>query len=552
MSGRTTAGRFRMRLLVALFLALSGIGGATALRRAWLQTERREASLPDLEAMARRSPFDGPLLALLGGRQAQAGEFAASATSLQQAVASGENQPDVWKTWAAAVAASGDRVGSASVLRLGLQTVRNPNAQADLQAALDRARALDKTSLPGAYAHAISPEGLSAMIARRTQGSFLNGLAIWWGRSHPAQSGFATREVWARQRMTDAEALHWWGLALMRNRRLPAALEPLSRAVELAPSSAEAHLALADLLRQQGVSGKAGLEYEACLRLRRNWLPALIGLGQVALDKSLIALSVSVFQKAVVAGPHSADAWIGMGRAYYSTHIQIGQALTAFEQAARLAPRRTDYFNDYFKALRLTFHYPEAEALIRRRILAAPQDAQARYLLALLLEEYQPTPEREAEAETQLRTSLHLAASEATQMQLAALLMRHNRPVESVPLVQEVLQLDNLNVQAMRTLAKAYRQAGRPRLADTFLRDSASQMRYAQEVGDTEDQEHRNPGDADVHERLSRLYAQGGRPAEARQEHEFMVLLRTHPVQARRGIQTLDSATSISHPFPKN
>ena len=61
---------------------------------------------------------------------------------------------------------------------------------------------------------------------------------------------------------------------LLRNRRVPAALDTLSRAAGLAPRDPDIHLALADLLQQQGAAGKAGLEYEACLRLRRNWLPA--------------------------------------------------------------------------------------------------------------------------------------------------------------------------------------------------------------------------------------------------------------------------------------
>src|SRR5205823_5264868 len=138
--------------------------------------------------------------------------------------------------------------------------------------------------------------------------------------------------------------------------------------------------------------------------------------------------------------------------------------------------------------------------------------------------------------------------SEAAEVRLAALLMRCRQPVEAATLLHDVLERNDLNVQAMRALASAYRQAGQPQLADKFLRDAAGQMRFAQQVADAEDREHRNPADADTHELLARLYARDRRTAESQREHEFAVLLRTHPHQAGRGIQTLDAATSVSRP----
>src|SRR5205823_14785617 len=101
--------RRRRKRLLALLGVVTAVAAANSVRLAWLQTERREAYLPDLERAARHAPFDGPLQALLGGRQAQAGEFAAAAATLQRAAAAGETQADVWKTWAASAAAAGDR-----------------------------------------------------------------------------------------------------------------------------------------------------------------------------------------------------------------------------------------------------------------------------------------------------------------------------------------------------------------------------------------------------------------------------------------------------------
>ena len=57
----------RLALLVAGLALLAGLWLGLTLRDAWRGTRRREAYLPELEAMARRSPGDGRLLALLGG-----------------------------------------------------------------------------------------------------------------------------------------------------------------------------------------------------------------------------------------------------------------------------------------------------------------------------------------------------------------------------------------------------------------------------------------------------------------------------------------------------
>lgn len=542
--------RKRLKWLVALLCAVAGAAAFVVLSRAWSQTERREASLPALEAMAKRVPYDGALLALLGGRQAQAGEFAAAASTLQKAIAAGEGQADVWQTWAAAVAASGNRANALAVLNLGLHTLRSPADQSALQAALDRARALPPTAVGPMLAHAISPEGLGPLIARRDKGSFLDGLAYWWGIRHPEQSGYATRERWAQERPNDAVAQRLWGLALLESHRFPAAIEALTRAVTLAPGDPATHLARADTLRQQGQSAKAGREYLQCLKLRHDWLPALLGFGQASLDKNLIALSVSVFQKATAVAPKSADAWIGLGRAYFSTHIQLGQAVSAFQQAAQLVPGRTDFYADYFRALRMTFHYADAETVIRQRLRAAPNESQSHFLLALLLRDYQPTPARLSEAEQELRTSLRLTPhAESTEVELAQLLLQRHQPEEAVELLNDALSQNELNAKAIRMLERAYRQAGQPALAAKFAHDASEQIQLAQQLSELEDSEHRTPGDIKVHNQLAALYTRLGRSAEAEGEQQFAAYLRSRPDAARHGIQTLDAATSVSHPI---
>ena len=56
---------------------------------------------------------------------------------------------------------------------------------------------------------------------------------------------------------------------------------------------------------------------------------ALLGLGQITLDKRLLAMGVEVFDKAVKLAPDSADAWIGLGKAYYNQSLDLSRAQSA-------------------------------------------------------------------------------------------------------------------------------------------------------------------------------------------------------------------------------
>jgi Flp pilus assembly protein TadD len=94
-----------------------------------------------------------------------------------------------------------------------------------------------------------------------------------WERRHPESSGFTTRQRWATEHPDDAQMQQLWGLALVRNRREVEAGLVLRRAVELAPDSPAARLALADFYAGSGLAAKAGLEYIACLKRRRIGRP---------------------------------------------------------------------------------------------------------------------------------------------------------------------------------------------------------------------------------------------------------------------------------------
>ena len=531
-----TCMRYLVKKIIILLL-MAGIVAACALPGAQRETQRREAYLPQLEDAARHDPYDGRLLALLGGRQMEAGEYQSAADTLEKAVAAGEKTDLVWLTLASATAATGDP-RALGFLRVGEQETKSPA----IQGALERCQALEKTRTPITLASAICPQGPEPLVTAYTQGSFLNGLREWWGRLHPDKSGFATRQDWVRRQPNNAQAQRLWGLALIQNRRIEEASAALQQAVALAPNSAAAHLAMADLLAGQSLFAQASLEYIAALKLHPDWLPALLGLGRTTLVQQLPLSAIDIFTEAVKIAPQSAEAWIGLGQADVLAQKNYDAAQQAFQTAVRLAPRRTDFFMDYAIVLRQNGRLKDAEAMLRRSLAADPENARIHYLLADLLVDFHPTPDRLAEAQTHTQEALRLAPdAPPAQQQMAMLLLRQGKPQAAISLLQKVLAEDPGNVGATLLLSHAYQQAGLTTQAAQSARQVAALSRDSQRIDVLIAHAFTNPGDIGVHGELAKLYAQIGQRDKARQEQEVTVYLRSGASRKRPKAQTLAS-----------
>jgi len=530
-------------VLLAILL-LCALGGAVTLPGMWRETERREAYLPQLEAQAARDPSDGALLALVGAGRLAAGENAGAADALRQAIAGGESEEAVWQALAAATAATGDRARAVADLRLGLKALPS---SAVLQGALAQARAAGADAPPAALARAIDPQGPALLRERYAAGSRLNGLAEWWGRRHPTQSGFATRQAWASERPGDAQAQRLWGEALLRDRRVPEAGAALSLALSLAPESPETNLAVARYLAQSGDTSKAALQYLACLKLRPDWLPALLGFGEASLANGLVPYAAAAYARATEVAPRSADAWIGLGDTQLKRGVDFDQALAAFRSAARIAPARTDYFDAYADALRRGGRAPEAEARTRRRLQAAPEDALAHYLLGLILHASDPTPARVAEAEAQVREALRLSPhNPLADILLGQILRDRGQTAEALRLFHEALAQTPYDQSLLFLVARTAQQAGRTEEAAQASARAAALYAAQQRAAVLADQARRTPMDLAVHRELADLYARSGQPGKARQEADMARLLRADPQGTARQMGGFDAAVQAA------
>ena len=514
----------RHPLRAALFCALLLVGsGALYSWQAWPETVRREAYLPELEKMSRASSYDGRLQALVGARQLEAGNYPAATSSLRQAIAAGEDDSSVWLNLAAALDANGERPRALANLSLAL---KNHPQDPQLRAALERTGHVPVGSPIGALAPAISPDGPRPIIAQLTQGSFLNGLSSWWGRAHPDDSGFTTRQTWAQSEPKNALAQRLWGEALQINERPREAETVLRGAVALAPRSVEAHIALAALQEQTAQNTAASLEYLAALRLQRENLNALLGFGRTSLNAMHVGQAVRAFSRATQIAPTSIEAWKGLGRAAQLTGAGDDQSVAAYQKAAQLAPDDTDFFNDYAVSLDKISRQAEAESLLRRRLKAAPQDALSHHLLGRELMNFNPTPARVAEAQTQTRMALKLNPGNPTSsIQLAQLLFQENQaPAETIALLKSAIGHDPFNRNSLLLLARVYRQNGQNDLADQTALRATQLFDNQQKIADLVDVLHNGHLSRSGRAQLARLYELTGQNAKARQQKTILAL----------------------------
>jgi len=543
---RKPAARNRPRRAAYGILLAAGllIAGWLTLRPAWRETCRREAYLPQLEAEDRATPFDGRLLALLGGEYMQAGEYSAAADTLRHAAAAGEQGPLVWLNLAAATAASGDPVGAAAAVSLGLRAHPDDTL---LQSARDRVPTLPRTAPPDQLARAIAPDGPDALVSQYSSGSFLNGVAGWWGRLNPDSAGFRTRQEWARETPGDARVNYRWGVALSRSRRDGEAVDVLKRSVTSDPRFAPARLALADALVSTGRSSDGVAEYLEALKLRPGWTPALLGAGKGYLAGGNTASAVTFYLRASAAVPNSADAWIGLGSAYRRTGVDHDKAVVAFRKAERLAPARTDFFIDYADALRQEAQWPAAEDLLARRLKAAPDDALAHYSLGMVMLMNNPTPERQAAAEGQTREALRLSPhNPMANLQLAQILLAKGQAQEAIGLLTDALDADPYNPNAMIVLARACRRTGKIALAEKISKKADALYQTKQQLRVLESDYSAHVMDPAFHEHISSLLGQAGETQRAMHEAYIANLLRADPRQAAAEIDKLRATQSAA------
>lgn len=494
----------------------------------WPETARREAYLPELEELVHSSPYNGRLLALVGGRQIESHDYDLAEASLSQAMAAGEDTALVRLNLAAVLEANGKRPLALAHLKLALQA--HPQDE-QLKAALTRIQKIAVPAPVGALAPALCPEGSRPLVAGYTKGSFLNGVAQWWGHRYPEKSGYMTRSLWVTKQPENAQAQRLWGLALIRNRRIEEAEVFLKKAVSLDPESVEAHLALGEFFEQINQNAAASLEYIDGLKIQRDNLLALLGLGRVSLKGGRLGTAVRSFQRAREVDPTSVEAWAGLGRCYQLTGLGYDKSVEAYKKAEELAPENTDFMNDYAVSLYRMGRQSEAEVILRKRVQEFPKDPLTHHLLGMVLMNINATPERIAEGEKHTRESLTIhKGNVASTVQLAQLLLIQNKEAkECVRLLQHAIRVEPRNRTSRFLLARAYRQLGQKVAADKAAAEGDKLFKMQQMESNLAEKERKNQLDISGRQQLINHYESIGKHNEAQLQRQILALQKADP-----------------------
>lgn len=115
------------------------------------------------------------------------------------------------------------------------------------------------------------------------------------------------------------------------------AVDKLRQVVRLAPSSAPAHLTLADALSRQGESTEAAEAYRAALDLRPDSFAAALGLGKALLSVGESTDAVAALRSAVSLRPSAVEAREALAAAL-SQEGDEESALDAYREVVKLAP----------------------------------------------------------------------------------------------------------------------------------------------------------------------------------------------------------------------
>ncbi len=536
----------RLALLVALLAVVAFAAVGVWANDQHTRARWRESSLPELEAEAKQRPREPYLMAQLALRQLEAHLHAPAAESLQAAISNGLSVVPIWKTLAAATAASGNLNGAVGTLKLG---ARDPQLAPVLEPIAKQLAGLGPDATVETFAQTIAPEGISLLEGMLGPNS-VSPILERQGRKSPQNAGFETLEAWFARESSNREVRLAWARALAKNRRYPDAEEVLLPLLKANPEDYEAALALADVRYDAGVVARAGILYRACLKDRPDDYRAAYGTAKCAVDVKLVYLGVEAATKATNLRPDSADAWVMLGRAYFNQKLRWDKAVEAFSKARKIDPQRTDYFAPFYDSLRANNRIEEGAELLRLRLKDTPDDAQANYLLATALLEMRSDQSSSDEPERLLRKSL---ANEpnvpSTRARLAQILLEKSgdEPAkEAVGLLEQAVMLDNYHALSRRLLARAYRRTGMTEAAESVEKSAKLLDAYIKKKTPLEDAEAANPTDAEIHRKLAKIYRDGGELDKAERADQMVFLLKNRKEDAEKGLKTLMNATSLS------
>lgn len=141
------------------------------------------------------------------------------------------------------------------------------------------------------------------------------------------------------------------------------------------PLTPAEHVTLGATYEVQGFKDRAALEYQAALRQRHEFAPALISLGNLSFEKGALEEAEDYYHRALVTAPEHPSANNNLAVVY----LKQGQRIDEAEQLARRAlekagPLRPYVLDTMAKIYMLKGEYVEAKEALEEAVSIAPPD----------------------------------------------------------------------------------------------------------------------------------------------------------------------------------
>lgn len=182
------------------------------------------------------------------------------------------------------------------------------------------------------------------------------------------------------------DALNLLGMIAVQIRRLPEAVDLLSRALVADPASVPALTTLAGALRDLGRGAEALDRYERALALEPGATQAWIGHGIVLCDLGRHAQAAESYERALALDPERAEVHFNLGVVLQRLG-RHGEALASYERAIALRPDLADAHNNRGVALRELKRPAQALESHERAIALRPDNAEAHNNRGVVLRE---------------------------------------------------------------------------------------------------------------------------------------------------------------------
>ena len=157
------------------------------------------------------------------------------------------------------------------------------------------------------------------------------------------------------------------------------------KASSLIGGDAETAYLAGNALLKQGKSMEAVIKYEEALRIDRNHVPALNGLGSAQFQRGELEAALESFQRVVQLQPDFAPVYNNLG-ALYQRRNEVASAIESYEKAVQINPRYSKAYNNVGVLLRKQGKLDEAEAQFRKALSIDSDFAEAYFNLGTIFD----------------------------------------------------------------------------------------------------------------------------------------------------------------------